>query len=178
VAVTNRHQGARTVRGRTGTIYEAQDVSILPWDLKDYFAGVDHGVAVMLANLRARTDGNVCGWQNTKSVLVGYSQGALVVGRAIQGMTPQERATIVGVVTYGNPKYAQGVNGGTGSSGFGILGAGAPYPNGVNNRSRDYCRQDIVCKAGSLNKAEHMRYVTPGPQVANGAAYLASLFGK
>jgi hypothetical protein len=161
-----------------GTIYEAQDVSILPWDVKDYFAGVDHGVAVTLANLRARTDGNVCGWQNTKSVLVGYSQGALVVGRAIQGMTSQERATIVGVVTYGNPRYSQGVNGGSGSSGFGILGPGAAYPNGVNNRSRDYCRQDIVCKAGSSNKAEHMRYVTPGPDVANGAAYLASLFGK
>lgn len=125
-----------------GTIYEAQDVSILPWDVKDYFAGVDHGVAVMLANLRARTDGNVCGWQNTKSVLVGYSQGALVVGRAIQGMTSQERATIVGVVTYGNPRYAKGVNGGSGSSGFGILGPGAAYPNGVNNRSRDYCRQE------------------------------------
>lgn len=161
-----------------GTIYEAQDVSILPWDVKDYFAGVDHGVDVMLANLRARTDGNVCGWQNTKSVLVGYSQGALVVGTAIQRMSLQERATIVGVVTYGNPRYAQGVNGGSGSSGFGILGPGTAYPDGVNKRSRDYCRQDIVCKAGSLNKAEHMRYVTPGPDVANGAAFLASLFGK
>ncbi len=162
-----------------GTIYEAQDVSILlHGDIKDYFAGADHGVDVMLANLRARTDGNVCGWQNTKSVLVGYSQGALVVARAIQRMTPQERATIAGVVTYGNPVYAQGVNGGSGSSGSGILGRGAAYPDGVNNRSRDYCRQDFVCKRGSTNVAEHMRYVNPGPEVANGAAFLASRFGK
>jgi Cutinase len=160
-----------------GTIYPAQSVSILPWDVTDYFAGVTQGTHVLLANLRTRTDGNVCGWQNTKSVLVGYSQGALVVGNAIQQMTSQERATIVGVVTYGNPRYHQGVNGGSGSSGNGILGAGGAYPNGVNNRSRDYCRQDIVCKAGSTNKAEHMRYVTPGPQVANGSTYLASLFG-
>jgi hypothetical protein len=160
-----------------GTIYEAQSVDILPWDIKDYFAGVDHGVSVMLGNLRARTDGNVCGWQNTKSVLVGYSQGALVVARAIQQMTTQERATIAGVVTYGNPKYNPGVNGGSGSSRFGILGPGAPYPDGVNTRSRDYCRQDIVCKVGG-SKAEHARYVTPGPEVANGAAYLASRFGK
>jgi hypothetical protein len=162
-----------------GTIYEAQDVSILlHGDIKDYFAGADHGVDVMLANLRARTDGNVCGWQNTKSVLVGYSQGALVVARAIQRMTPQERATIAGVVTYGNPVYAQGVNGGSGSSGSGILGPGAAYPDGVNNRSRDYCRQDTVCKRGSTNIAEHMRYVNPGPEVANGAAFLASRFRK
>ncbi len=96
-----------------GTIYEAQDVSILPWDMKDYFAGVDHGVDVMLANPHARTDGNVCRWQNTKSVLAGYSQGALVFARAIQRMTSQERATIAGVVSYGNPVYAQGVNGGS-----------------------------------------------------------------
>jgi uncharacterized protein YraI len=161
-----------------GTIYPAQSVDILPWDVADYRAGEQQGVAVMLANLRARTDGNVCGWQHTKSVLVGYSQGAMVVSDAVFQMTSLERRTIAGIVTYGNPFYQQGVNGGTGSTGQGLLGGHGSYPDGVSTISRDYCRQDFVCKRGSTNRAEHSRYVNPGPEVANGAAFLAAVLGR
>jgi hypothetical protein len=45
-----------------GTIYPAQDVSILlSGDLADYFAGEADGVRAMLNDLRSRTNGNVCG---------------------------------------------------------------------------------------------------------------------
>jgi Cutinase len=190
VQVTRNLLAARGVSlDVAGVIYPAQDVDVL-WTRGDgstgisiggiaaYVSGEQQGVSTLLADLRARTDGNVCGWQNTRAVLVGYSQGALVVGDAIERMTTQERATIAGVVTYGNPRYNESANGGTGSKGPGLLGARGAYPDGVSGRSRDYCRQDIVCKAGSTNVAEHLRYVNPGPEVANGAAFLAARFGR
>jgi hypothetical protein len=165
----------------SGTIYPAQSVDQLKvggvGGLAAYIQGENQGVAVMLANLRDRTDGNVCGVENTRSILVGYSQGAMVVSDAIFQMTTRERQTIVGVVTYGNPYYHQGVNGGQGSSGLPVtLQARGPYPDGVNALSKDYCRQDIVCKFGG-NLAEHSNYVTPGPDVAEGAAFLAGRLG-
>jgi hypothetical protein len=38
----------------------------------------------------------------------------------------------------------------------------------VSTHSRDYCRADIVCQAGSLDVMAHLGYVTPGPQVDAG----------
>ena len=79
------------------------------------------------------------------------------------------------ILTAENADLMAPVGGASGSAGSGIKGARGPYPDGVNTRSRDYCRQDIVCKLGSTNTAEHMRYVTPGPDADNGAAFLAAL---
>ncbi len=160
-----------------GVDYYANLVDLLisgPKYIAIYLAGVHDGTAKTLAVLRRRTDGNVCGWEHTKSVIVGYSQGAWAVGDAIEQMTPEERRTIRAVVTYGNPRYNSGANGASGSSGVGVKGPRNAYPDGVDARSRDYCRQDIVCKRGSLNKAEHGRYVNPGPEADRGAAFLAS----
>jgi uncharacterized protein YraI len=161
-----------------GADYYAYPVELLwsgPTYLAQYISGVHDGTAKTLAVLRQRTDGNVCGWEHTKAVIVGYSSGAWAVGDGIDGMTPQERQTIRGVVTYGNPRFNPSANGASGSSGPGIRGARGPYPDGVNTRSRDYCRQDAVCKRGSWNLAEHMKYVVPGPEVDNGVAFLASV---
>jgi hypothetical protein len=47
----------------------------------------------------------------------------------------------------------------------------------VNAHSRDFCRSDIVCQAGSLNIAAHLGYVTPGPEVDSGVTYLATQLG-
>ena len=162
-----------------GDNYPANSVSVLAFDPPAYFAGINEGIATMLANLRARTDGNVCGWEHTRSVLVGYSQGAMVVGGAIDAMTPAERSTIFGVVTYGNPNYTPFVNGATGGSYYvsGIAGPRLPYANGVNTRSRDYCRVDIVCEAGSPDLPAHGGYVNPGPQVNQGVSFLLSKLG-
>jgi hypothetical protein len=179
VQVTRNLLAARGARlDVAGTIYPAQSVYVLAFDPSAYFAGVGEGMRVLLANLRARTDGNVCGWEHTRSVLVGYSQGAMVVGGAISLMTSQERSTIAGVVTYGNPHYTPYVNGATG--GWlrpGVAGPVFPYPDGVGGRARDYCRGDAVCQIGSTNVAQHMAYVSPGPEVANGAGFLASRLG-
>lgn len=161
-----------------GVDYYAYPVDLLwsgPTYLAQYISGVRDGTAKALAVLRRRTEGNVCGWENTKTVIVGYSSGAWAVGDAIDQMTPQERQTIRGVVTYGNPRYNSSANGASGSAGSGIRGPRGPYPDGVNTRSRDYCRQDKVCKWSSSNIAEHMKYVVPGPEVDNGVAFLASV---
>jgi Cutinase len=161
-----------------GVVYTAYPVELLwsgPTYLAQYLSGVRDGTAKALAVLRKRTDGNVCGWEHTKTVIVGYSSGAWAVGDAIDQMTPEERKTIRGVVTYGNPRYNPSANGASGSQGSGIRGPRGPYPDGVNMRSRDYCRQERVCKRTSLSDAEHGRYVTPGPDVDNGVAFLASV---
>ncbi|TSE15689.1 cutinase family protein [Arthrobacter sp. KBS0703] len=162
-----------------GVNYTAYPVEFLypwygPYYLGVYMSGVDDGTKKTLDVLRARTDGNVCGWEHTKTVLVGYSSGAWAVGNAIDQMTPQERQTIRGVVTYGNPRFNPSANGASGWTGQGIRGARGPYPDGVNTRSRDYCRQDVVCKGIVGSWAEHTRYVDPGPEVDNGVTFLST----
>jgi len=164
-----------------GVIYPAQSIEILQQgDVVDYFAGVPQGVSALLTALRKRTDGNVCGWQHTTAVLVGYSQGALVVGNAIDQMTTQERATVRGVATYGNPRFTPNVNGADLNTWMpGKLLARGPYADGVNGRSRDYCRaDDIVCQLHRFNTTTHLQYVSPGPQVDAGSAFLAAQFGR
>ena len=148
-----------------GTIYEAQDVSILlHGDIKDYFAGADH-------RGRRHARESPCTYRRQRLRVAEYqvSSGRLQSRCACRRKSnskndPQERATIAGVVTYGNPVYAQGVNGGSGSSGSGILGPGAAYPDGVNNRSRDYCRQEHRLQARIHECSGTYEIRKPGPR--------------
>jgi hypothetical protein len=156
-----------------GVIYPAYSIDILP-DWTTWSSGVTQGRDEALRLLRKRTDGNVCGWENTKAVLVGYSQGAMVVGDAIGLMTPQERATILGVVTYGNPYFNPSANGAVGGNGqTGKLGGRAAYPDGLNTRSRDYCRTDIICSYNSLDFDSHLHYQRPNLETTWGSDFLA-----
>lgn len=171
-----------------GYYAQAVDVMFRP-DL--YAQSIVQGRDAALKALRARTDGNVCGWERTRAVLVGYSQGAYALGDAIEKMTPQERSTILGVVLYGNPRYTPLVNGAAGPalSLTGIAGPRPAYPDAVGQRTKDYCRSgDPVCAAlpnspqsiavsigtcaRELPVCQHTRYVSGG-QVAQGAAFLA-----
>jgi len=159
-----------------GVIYPAHDVWLIAaegWDA--WYAGVGQGRDELLRLLRKRTDGNVCGWQNTRAMLVGYSQGAMVVGDAIAQMTPQERAAVIGVVTYGNPHFNPLANGAVGGNGEpGKLGPSGAYPDELDQRSRDYCRTEFFCSLSSPDIGPHMQYHRPSPQTTWGADFLAS----
>jgi hypothetical protein len=107
----------------------------------------------------------------------------MVVSDAVFAMTPQERSTVLGVVTYGNPHFTPFINGATMtvlpmtlSVPAGIAGPRPAYPDGVASRSRDFCRSDIVCTVGG-NYFAHTMYVNPGPDVSQGALFLANRIG-
>lgn len=172
------------------TGYYAQSVSVMGAPHL-YEQSIAEGRETALRALHERTDARVCGWERTRTVLVGYSQGAFALGDAIERMTPQERSTILGVVLYGNPRYTPLINGAAGPafSLTGVAGLRAAYPDGVGQRTKDYCRSgDPVCAAlpnsaeslataigicaANLPACQHTRYVSGG-QVAQGATFLA-----
>jgi hypothetical protein len=111
-------------------------------------------------------------------VLVGYSQGAWAIGDAIVRMTTAERDSVRGVVLFGNPKYNPITNGAAGPDYRqpGIVGGRGTYPDGVANRTSDYCTfDDLICNRLGFSEAAHKSY--DRDYVAHGVNALAVRLG-
>lgn len=85
---------ARTIAGLRGyrvgvasLVYDAQAVDLLAVDPKKYFAGLNEGVATAGKLVAERTES--C--RNEKFILVGYSQGAMVMHRLILGVSAEPK---------------------------------------------------------------------------------------
>lgn len=128
-----------------------------------------------------------------RTILLGYSQGAFVIGDALVGpkdrligetvgeLTPEAKDRLLAVVLYGDPRFAGGEPYDVGTFDEkvgGILprraGALAPFAE----RVRDYCvKNDFVCQASdSLDEKGHVAYYRNGMQ-ADGAAFVIGLLG-
>jgi Cutinase len=109
-----------------------------------------------------------------KFVLLGYSQGAMVIGDALaspmdrtmgpsQVLSGDAASSVAAVVWFGDPRFRSGesYNAGNASS-----GANGVYPrrqgslSAFAGRIRNYCASgDPVCQSGSVNYIAHAGYV-------------------
>ncbi|QGF23126.1 IPT/TIG domain-containing protein [Raineyella fluvialis] len=80
-----------------GVRYEAKPVAVLPWEFQH---SIDDGVAKTLQYLRDAHDR--CGYAGQRYVLIGYSQGAAVIHKALTQLTPEELDLIQGVILVGD----------------------------------------------------------------------------
>jgi hypothetical protein len=118
-----------------------------------------------------------------KLVLVGYSQGAQVVGDVYQrNLTSQQRSRIVGVVLFGDPYFNPNDNAADESSfdptRHGVLGTRGTYPANANGRVFSICHvHDPICQGpGSIDFNQHGNYQSDS-WVGTAAAYIAKKLG-
>lgn len=160
-----------------GTIYPAQDVKLLlTHKRRDYFTGLDNGVRDVVGDLRAFS----ADCEEQRFVLIGYSQGAMVMHRAVWQLkkTGFDLRRIDGVITIadGDRLPRSGIlQYGSATDGQGISWvkpdwAGERFkprrgiPSGLKNRFHSVCIDyDIVCDAN----AAHLAW---GPIAVAGAA--------
>lgn len=132
----------------------------------NYTASVRQGVTSLAASLQ-RTAAACAG---TRFVLMGYSQGANVVGDALAGRSLRGRAgqpaipaalsdRVAAVLLFGDPTFTAGedFNVGTGTR-SGIFARGAGGLDGFAGRTRSFCnRNDRFCQGGT-SLAAHLDY--------------------
>lgn len=173
-------------------IEEARPDSVATVDM-DYPADTDvnvgglRGVRWLLDTLNVQAES--CPLQ--RFVLLGYSQGALVIGDALAA--PEERIVgaetgelgetaaenIVAVVLYGNPRFV-------GSEAYDV-GSYSPEVDGIlpraegglerfADRLRDYCEaRDFICQTSfDIDEEGHVSYYENGMQ-QDGAAFVITL---
>jgi hypothetical protein len=114
----------------------------------NYFASVDDGTAKItqiLNDSKARCP-------NEKWLLLGYSQGALALHRALANGFSTETARVKGVYLIADPARVAGElpSGGTAVAGNGITTAmkiySPPYPTALSSVTVSYCnKDDLVC---------------------------------
>ncbi|GAA1320034.1 cutinase family protein [Leucobacter albus] len=152
-------------------------------------AGATLGARTLIDTLNLQAES--CPDQRT--ILLGYSQGALVIGDALAasdarlvgvnvGAVSEAAAeSVLAVVLYGNPRFV-----GADPSGYGSY---SPDTNGIlprppgsfagyEGRLRDYCvSDDFICQATlSMEEAGHVAYYDNGMQ-SDGAAYVITRLG-
>lgn len=141
----------------------------------DFGASVEEGSRELLNYLNKVS--NTC--PDTKFVLGGYSQGAMLTSRVLDQINPEK---IIYVATFGDPKlYLPEGKGnrpvacsGKNLSNYrayvsdchayeGVLGSYRPYqPTGYYNKLGTYCNsQDIMCSSG-MSIADHTSYTSRG----------------
>jgi len=94
---------------------------------------------------------------NQRLVLIGYSQGALVIGDVVAALSSADKARIAGLALFGDPRFDPADSAAQGSYevtryGFAalILGKRQTGP-GFSNRARNYCySEDLVCQGLNL----------------------------
>lgn len=153
-------------------------------------SGGTKGVRWLLDTLRVQTQ--TCPLQ--RFVLLGYSQGALVIGDALDepaarvvgleaGEMPTEAAPrIAAMVLYGNPRFV-------GEEPYNV-GGFSPTTNGIMPRTpgaleayadriRDYCEAtDFICQATfNIDESGHVAYYDNGAQ-QQGAAFVITLLAE
>ncbi|MFA5606410.1 MAG: cutinase family protein [Leucobacter sp.] len=150
----------------------------------DVREGGTFGVRLLIDTLNVQTD--ACPGQ--RFVLLGYSQGALVLGDALSdpdarlvggtaGRLESETADrIIAVVFYGNPRFNGSEEYAVGSY-LPSLDGFLPRPEGslgaYADRARDYCvRDDFMCQSRlDLDESGHVAYYSNGMQ-QDGAAFV------
>lgn len=150
----------------------------------DVNLGGEEGARRLIDTLNVQTQ--AC--PDQEFVLLGYSQGALVVGDALSGsefrlvgqdvgeITPEARDRIIAVVFYGNPRFVGLEPYNVGSFNPNVNGI-LPRPEGsledYEDRLRDYCvATDFVCQSSfNLNDDGHVSYYINGMQ-QDGAAFV------
>ncbi|UQU61396.1 cutinase family protein [Couchioplanes caeruleus] len=133
----------------------------------NYTASVQQGVTALAADVR-RT---AAACRNTRFVLMGYSQGANVVGDALAGRSVRGRAAgqpaipanlasrVAAVLLFGDPTFTAGedfnITDGTRN---GILSRGAGRLDAFAGRTQSFCnRNDRFCQGGT-SLAAHLDY--------------------
>jgi len=189
--LAGRGKRVEAVDKKVLSTYPAAPVSDVVRNPKGYYDSVVKGKNLVLNEVRERI-GN-CGAARTKVALIGYSQGAMAVGDAIEQMNTAQRGMVKGVALFGDPRFTPFINGAGLALTVGIAGIRAPYPSGVGARTKSFCnpgdpicgfthlgapipvgpRLLAVCLAAGEN-CSHMRYQT---EVASAAAFLARQTG-
>lgn len=152
-------------------------------------AGATLGARTLIDTLNVQAE--ACPEQRT--ILLGYSQGALVIGDALAApdarlvgaavgeVTEAAAERVLAVVLYGNPRFV-----GADPTGYGTFSPDVngllPRPPGsftpYEGRMRDYCvADDFICQSTlSVEEAGHVAYYDNGMQ-ADGAAYVITRLG-
>jgi Cutinase len=117
-ALTDQLKSRRSVSS-FGLKYPARSTNAIIEEGNGYFEGVDQGVS-KLVNATERVSGSCQSW----IVLIGYSQGALVIRKALSGMSALARSRIAGVALFGDPARSP-------SDGTVRLGGEAPSRGGL-----------------------------------------------
>lgn len=175
-------------------IAEARPGEMLTVDLfypadTDINEGGTEGVRRLIDQLNVQAEH--CPDQRT--ILLGYSQGAFVIGDALADpkdrligetvgqLSPEARERVLAVVLYGDPRFAGGEPYDVGTfteKVGGILPRRAGVLAPFADRIRDYCvKNDFVCQASdSLDEKGHVSYYRNGMQ-AEGAAFVIGRLG-
>jgi hypothetical protein len=123
----------------------------------DWVPSVNAGITSLATRLAARA--TAC--PRTRFVLVGYSQGAWVIGDALGGggggvagkVEPALGSRVAAVVLFGDPRFRSGEPFNEGSSRAGVNGLIPRPPGGLAGyatRVRSYCDgDDSVCQSGA-----------------------------
>lgn len=145
--------------------------------------GATVGVRKLIDTLNVQTE--ACAEQ--RFVLLGYSQGALVIGDALAApearvvgetvgaVTPEAADRVLAVVLYGDPRFigAEGFNAGDYDPEVnGLLPRAAGDLAAFGERIRDYCvARDFICQSSlDLDESGHVAYFDNGMQ-QDGAAF-------
>jgi hypothetical protein len=103
-----------------------------------------------------------CQAPKTWIVLVGYSQGAQVVGDVYQSLSRSARDRIAGVVLFGDPYFnghSQATFGGFDYHSNGVLGTRPIFRTHLH-RIRSYCfKRDYICQGDYASKISDIRFV-------------------
>lgn len=177
------------------TISKARPGSVEVLDL-DYPADTDVneggtiGTRTLIDILNVQADS--C--PDQRFVLLGYSQGALVVGDALAdaearmvgstvGTVSEEALTrVLAVVLYGDPRFVGDEKYNVGTYDPEVDGL-LPRPEGaltaVSTKLRDYCVEgDFICQSSlDFNEEPHIEYYSNGMQ-GEGAAFVISKLGR
>ncbi len=150
----------------------------------DVNLGATRGVRILIDTLNVQAA--ACPGQ--RFILLGYSQGALVVGDALTqaadrlvgtaagSLTPEAADRILAIVLYGDPRFSGAEPYDVGDFDPGLHGV-LPRPTGsleeFADRLRDYCvNGDIVCQSSmNLDEEGHVAYYSNGMQ-QDGAAFV------
>jgi hypothetical protein len=136
----------------------------------DFLGSVPKGVTDLVRHMNDQA----ARCPDQKFVLLGYSQGAMVIGDALAApadrtfgpgdvLSGDAASSVAAVVWFGDPRFRSGesYNAGNPSS-----GANGVYPrrqgalSAFSDRIRDYCASgDPVCQSGSVNYVAHAGYV-------------------
>ncbi|MEA2272489.1 MAG: hypothetical protein QOI98_1197 [Solirubrobacteraceae bacterium] len=138
----------------------------IDWQAPAYFWSVGTGKS----NLENRLHSDASACPTMKFVISGFSQGAHVVGDAIEELTRNNDGVvshIAGVAIYGDPRFSKDdtatARGDYDPNHWGTLGARGNYSSQINDRLGDWCRiRDAICQgfnAGDTASHEYIQYL-------------------
>jgi hypothetical protein len=171
------YQIARRVPGGRAYGLPYPAVSVLPPSQlgSAYWQSLSYGDSILFKYVSA--EAAACPYQ--RIALIGYSQGAQVIGDTLRNLTASQRALIAQVVLFGDPRFNPAVGAidrGDYNPGLqGVFGA-RTIASLWYSKMRDYCAmRDFVCNWSTANFVQcaigcpHFKYVTSGTAAFAGA---------